>query len=123
MNSLSKLINQGVPNIKTTYWGKETPYCCCCNPINIVCRNYNNIYGTITNTHMDIFQGDKGILTGSLVSNQKEFNTFMCNRIYLGVDFEIPFIEWIESQGYDMNLSVVNGQMVYIISPKNTEEQ
>ena len=47
----------------------------------------------------------------------------MCNRIYLGVDFEIPFIEWIESQGYDINLSVINGQMVYIISPKNTEEQ
>lgn len=116
MNSLRQLIDQGVAPMRTSYWGKGKPYQHCCTISNLV-NMYNNIYGTITNTHMDIGPWDfsTAILTGSLISNQNEWTKFICSKTYLGVTFELPFIEWIESLGYEMRLQVVNGQPACLI--------
>lgn len=121
MNSLRQLIDQGIAPVRTTMWGKQEPAsqgpkCPCCS----IAMYYNNIYGTITNTHAECI-GDKVIITGSLINNPREWTKFMERRTYLGVDFNMPFIEWAESLGFTPVLSSMNGAVCIMLdSIKNT---
>ena len=116
MNSIRQLMDQGVAPMRTTYWGKDKPDCHCCSIMNVA-RDYNNIYGTITNTHMDIYKGGSLIITGSLINNNVEWSKFICNKWYLGVEFPMPLIEWVETKGYKLMLGVLNGQVIFNLEP------
>lgn len=119
MNSLSRLIDQGIAPIRATMWGKQEP-ATCSSPFNSVARTistqYNNIYGTITNTHAEEYLNNV-IITGSLISNPKEWGRFMERRTYLGVEFELPFIEWAETFGMTPVLSSMNGAVCIMLMP------
>lgn len=122
MNSLKQLIDQGIAPMRSGVWGKDVPGAN--SPYNTDDQNiaimYNNIYGTITNTHAESYMGNV-IITGSLINNMKEWTKFMENRIYLGVQFEHPFIEWAEIYGYTPTLSSMNGAACIMLVPvKNT---
>lgn len=118
MNSLSRLIDQGIAPMRSTMWGKAEP--ASNSSSNSMAKNiaiqYNNIYGTITNTHAEEYM-DNVMITGSLISNPKEWSRFMERRTYLGVEFELPFIEWAESFGLTPLLTTVNGAVCVMLSP------
>lgn len=118
MNSLSRLIDQGIAPMRSTMWGKAEP--ASNSPSNSMAKNiaiqYNNIYGTITNTHAEEYM-DNVMITGSLISNPKEWSRFMERRTYLGVEFELPFIEWAETFGMTPILSSMNGAVCIMLMP------
>ena len=125
MNSLRQLIDQGIAPMRAGMWGKEVPgaNCPCNSGDQNVAMMYNNIYGTITNTHAEAVS--EGVLiTGSLISNPREWVKFMERKMYLGVEFEHTFIEWAEIMGYDLPMTTsVNGQISCILVPKRIEKE
>lgn len=116
MNSIRQLMDQGVAPMRTTYWGNDKPNSRCCVEMAII-NEYNNIYGNISNTHMDLGPNMQPIITGSLISNQVEWAKFSCNKFYLGVEFPMPLIEWVETKGYKLFLGVLNGQVMFKLEP------
>lgn len=122
MNSLSQLIDQGIAPIRATMWGKQEPasYCACNTPPQQIAMAYNNMYATITNTHAEVIN-NQVFITGSLIANQNEWRRFSERNIYLGVEFELPFIEWCDVNGYMPLLSTLNGMVCIVLSPSQNE--
>ena len=124
MNSLKQLIDQGIAPMRAGVWGKDVPGAN--SPFNTedinVAMQYNNIYGTITNTHAEADQ--EGVLiTGSLISNPREWVKFMERKMYLGVEFELPFIDWAVSMGYDLPMNTSkNGQIACLLVHKKIND-
>lgn len=83
-----------------------------------IVREYNNLWGAITDTMMSTF-GTGYIITGRRVA-WKEFTNLLTTYRYENCDFPYPFAEKMRANGLIGFSWVVNGQVAYIIDRLDT---
>lgn len=83
-----------------------------------IVREYNNLWGAITDTMMSTF-GTGYIITGRRVA-WKEFTNLLTTYRYENCEFPYPFAEKMRANGLIGFSWVVNGQVAYIIDRLDT---
>lgn len=83
-----------------------------------IVREYNNLWGAITDTMMSTF-GTGYIITGRRIA-WKEFTNLLTTYRYENCDFPYPFAEKMRANGLIGFSWVVNGQVAYIIDRLDT---
>lgn len=115
MDRFSELIKQGVAkfeykpitgNITDTY-----PQ----DSVSQMIRNYNNLYSIATNTHMSRTSDGKIIISGTLVKDEKYFDTFLCSCWYKNLTFQKCPANFLRDYGYIGHREILNGDTVYVL--------
>ena len=117
MDKFSELVAKGVAAFNYTPIANSTPEQC---PI---CREYNNLYGAATDTHMSTLSDGRKVITGHIIADKNKFDRFMWSCQYMGVDFRsngYSFSSWINSKGLEGHYDVLNNDAVYILEPRKT---
>lgn len=91
-----------------------------------VCREYNNIFSIATDTHMACLEDGRKVITGHLIADKEKFDTFIWSCQFMGVDFRHSkvncFAQWMDNHGYKGEYSSINGDVVYIVSDRTSED-
>lgn len=110
------LINKGVACPKYINHVKNG-----CDPIDDVCRLYNNIFGMPTDTRMTITADDRRVITGHMVSTLN-WDKFICAPFWGAIDFKLSgyrcLLDFLNK--YKLTLgenTVLNGDIVATIVP------
>lgn len=118
-NKFTELINQGVASFNYTPIAHEMP------EQDPICRMYNNIWSIPSDTHMSCVKNENGeeyrVITGSMVSKGDEWEQFVCACNWGAVNFRTAGYwclgEFLQKNGLRGNLSALNGDTVYLITP------
>ena len=121
MDKFSELIDKGVAPSRYTPVASPIP------TQDIVCREYNNVFGAATDTHMSELEGGGYVITGHLIANKVNFDRFLWACQYLGVDFRHSgywcLSNWMYKFGLRGEYSVLNGDVVYIVKKMEAPEK
>lgn len=95
-------------------------------------REYNNRWGSISNTHMSILPDNDGyIITGSMIADRVKFMRFLTAMHWGGYTFrsvfyydrECDFMRVLVELGLKGDFEVVNGETAFVIRVnKNTDD-
>lgn len=117
-NKFSELVAQGVASFDYT---SILPESSIDDPI---CKDYNNIFGPATNTHMSMLEEGNRIITGRFVAS-KDWDYFTNCSQWRGVDFKDNGYWTVNEFLSRFNLcgkkDIVNGDIVWMISDISAE--
>lgn len=120
MNKFSELVKQGVAAFRYNFDAQQTP------SQNPICREYNNIYGAATDTHMTERIDGSYMITGSLISKKDDFDHFKWAIRFAGVNFHHSglntFNDWCDKHNLVGKYGENNGDEVYILRTKTEED-
>lgn len=91
-------------------------------------RGYNNIWGIISDTHMSKLEDGRYIISGSMLRNRDRFNSFLYAWNWGGYTFNAASVGcrslacYLNKFGYTGNYGTVDGDIVYILTDLDTEE-
>lgn len=120
-NKFTELIEQGIASFNYTPIAPEMP------EQDIVCRMYNNIWSIPSDTHMhlDPNTGHRYI-TGHMIGITEKWNQFVCACNWGAINFRTTgywsLCNFLQKNGLSGNLSVLNGDTVYLVTPIPTDE-
>lgn len=80
-NKFSELIKSGIASFNYTPLAHETP----CS--DLICIEYNNVFGPAMGTRMTMLEDGTRLITGHKVKNEEEFTSFARSSRWNGVDF------------------------------------
>ena len=120
-DKFSELIEKGVASFEYTPICDEVPTPC---PL---CREYNNIWGLISDTHMAVAGDGNTYITGRLVSNTNEWSTFKFAGYWGNVSFKETgywcLNDFLYKHGVEVEVVNLNGDVALKIVDRSTPEE
>lgn len=97
-------------------------------------RTYNNIWGIISDTHMSRLEDGRYVITGSMVSDQRKFSTFLYAERWGGYNFGNSSLKTLSDSYLSLcslinrnncvgSFEKINGDNVYVLTPLSDEQQ
>lgn len=106
-NKFTELVAQGVAEFSHTPIASDVPQ------QSQLCRDYNNIWGIITDTHMSMVEG-RPVITGTFVSDERKWMNLHYQDHWGGVQFYTTgycsLSDFLYKHGLIPNRIVLNGQ-------------
>ena len=98
-------------------WGKSEPANLKCEECRLPIM-YNNQWGLLTDTHMDITADGNLIITGTFLRNMELFRKFLTATIWRGVTFKQSLNDFLSDYNHDFSL--INNDLVYLCVKKES---
>lgn len=114
-DKFSQLIEQGVANFTYTKIGNDVP------TNDPICRQYNNIFSMALDTHMDIDDMGRRVITGHQIGIKKNWDLFLVSPTWGGIDFRTSGFyclnDFLYKNGLDGHYETINNDNVYVVEP------
>jgi len=127
MRTFQDLINQGIAPSRY-----EQPIAKCMPEDDPFVRAYNNVWGIVSDTHMNKIDDDNYFITGSMIRDQRKFSQFLFAEYWGGYKFANTAAAkvndaWSLSGFLGQNrlvgsFGVINGDQVYLLTNYEGEE-
>lgn len=111
LSKFTQMIRDGIAPIRYRAWGKSTPVP---DPI---ANRYNNLWGAASDTHMEK-DGERYIVTGSLIRDPKVWDVFVSVSSWRCVDFDMPLSVWLDQNGLRGTYDILNGDPIWSVLKK-----
>jgi hypothetical protein len=91
-------------------------------------RQYNNVWGAMTDTHMAVYE-DGYVITGSICSIPDKFDQFLCSCFWGGMRFRDARLgsdtlsQYIFNGGFHGCYGTLNGDAVYFLKPGTEDDR
>ena len=121
MTTFQDLIRKGVAQHHT-----DNIKACTCD---CLCGTYNKIWGLASSTHMAKSDAGEIVITGTLCSDNKQFEHFASSSYWKGVDFSssscgcYSLYDFLRKNGSSLRKDMKNGDCVYLCEPCPTTEE
>jgi len=116
LNRFTQMLRDGIAPIRYKQWGKSMPDH---DPMVI---SYNNTWGVASDTHMDK-DGDRYIITGSLIRDPKIWDVFVSVTTWRCVDFKETVLDWLDKNGWRGTYDILNGDPIWAVVRKENKSE
>ena len=109
-NKFTELIQQGVAKFEYTPIAQETP------EYDPICREYNNLFGLVNDTHMSCTQDGHRIITGHIINTPK-WDEFVTAHIWGTFEFKQywSLSDWAFKYNFELTKGLFNGDKVIYV--------